>query len=232
MALLPGNEKDKDRVLKSTVGSMIIPRLLQAGVKDIHVTVTADGSSFHRLPALVRILSYYKSHIEITPLIYGKSEHYVFAPSKEECEKLGITFKPHHVGRVGEIMEELIQMKHEGYLIHNSDANLRAWQKHVVGLDWRCNNMWNLSVESDGTLSPCLQLRGNRLRKVYAGSLYKMDWNEVMEMWREDQEEQCQGCFWDCQFEAEYLYNLDGYGAVHNYFAHGIKEVEANVDGR
>ena len=223
------NEKDKDRIHKSTVGSMIIPKLKKAGVKDIHVTVTADGSSFHKLPALVRTLSYYKVHIEITPLIYGKNEHYIFAPSKEVCDKMGISFKWYHARRVGEIMDELIEMKHEGSLIHNSDANLKAWQEHVVGLDWRCNNMWNLTVGPDGMLSPCLHLRGNRLQKVYAGNLYKMDWNEVMEMWREDQEEQCLGCLWDCQFEAEYVYGLGGYDAVNDYFAHGIKKVERCV---
>ncbi len=220
------NEKDKERILKSNMGSIVIPKLKKAGVKDIHVTVTADGSSFHKLPALVRVLSGYKVHIEITPLIYGKNEYYDFAPSKEVCEKLGILFRWHHARRVGEIMDELIQMKREGYLIHNSDANLKAWQKHVVGLDWRCNFMWNLSVESDGALSPCLQLRGNRLRKVYAGSLYKQNWGEVMEMWRADQEEQCRGCLWDCQWESEYVYGLGGQEAINDYFAHGIKEVE------
>jgi len=223
---------DIDRTVKSLIGFSVIPRLLQAGVKDIHVTVTADGSNFHNLPSLVKLLSEYKVHIEITPLIYGKSEHYDFAPSKEVCEKLGILFRWNHARRVGEIMDELIEMKRDGYLIHNSDANLKAWTNHVVGLDWRCNHMWNLSVEPDGTLSPCLQLRGNRLRKVYAGNLYKLDWSEVLEMWRADQEEQCRNCFWDCQFEAEYVYGLGGYDAVKDYFSHGVKKVEANVDGR
>jgi sulfatase maturation enzyme AslB (radical SAM superfamily) len=214
----------EDRETKAHAGWRAAGYFKTLGLQDIHATVTLDGQNFTGVIELVERLTEWGIWAEITPLIYGKGPGYDYGTQREFIKPL--LFTKMQEERIGEVMEKLIEMKAGGYLIHNLDKYLRAWQDFVVDLHWKCKNNWNLTIEPDGTIKPCLHLHGDEIRQ-YNLLDENLDYQQVITAWQRDQDKQCKGCLWNCQYEAEYVFLRTGsLKAVRQYFEHGCKAVE------
>lgn len=221
-----GAIKDPDRNEKAQGALKAIDLFKARGLEDIHCTVTLDRQNFRQAPAMVQWLSQNDIWAEITPIHYAKNEHYDFASRPEEMPEY--VFRPEDAKDIENVMRVLVDMKDNGYLVHNMDAYLLAWPEYVIDLSWQCSNMWNMTIDSDGALRPCLHLHGNKTREINAAEIDVITHDTIMDAFRQDQQDQCEGCLWNCQWETEYIWQeTESLEMIRLYFEHGTKAVEA-----
>ena len=130
------------------------------------------------------------------------------------------------------IMKELIKMKRGGFLIHNTSDYLQAFAANVCPDEYpyRCKGMTNLVIDADGTLRPCLHLKGNKIRRYNVlewATANNIPFGKIHLNWKADFKQQCHGCYWNCSVETEWVFqkhrSLGPLGAmkkVQDYFAH------------
>jgi len=215
------NRKDTNENIKSQRTIQLLPLLNKLGFKDLHCTVTVDNTNLEEVPAIIRYLTGMKTYAEITPMLFGKSKAYDYTSSYEALKDRLFTFADQD--RVDRVMAEVIRMKNEGYLIHNTDEFLRRWSYLGVEQNWMCEYPTGLTADADGSMRLCLQIKGDRVTKHNIGSL---DFEAFLKDWKLDYKEMCRGCFWNCAWEPKYIYEkTGGIEAVQQYFNHGVKKI-------
>jgi len=208
--------------LKSQTTMALLPMMNRLGFKDLHCTVTVDSTNLEEVPDIIRYLTLQKTYAEITPMLFGKSSSYDYTSTYEQLEDR--LFTEWDTDRIEKVMNEVIQMKKEGYLIHNTDWFLLNWSGFGITQDWYCQYPVGLVADADGSMRLCLQIKGDRVTKHNIGSL---DFDKFLEDWFKDYNECCQGCYWNCSYESKYIYEKTGsVEAVSKYYAHGVLEVE------
>lgn len=98
-------------------------------------------------------------------------------------------------------IDKIIDMKKSGFKIKNSIEFLENSKKHIKNLDWKCNGLSELRIDSDGRLVCCCDKIGNVNKKFTIFDLTeKLDefYSE-----RAKDSEICKGCLWPSSFEAE-----------------------------
>jgi len=216
-----------DRSKKSVKALELISLARRLGLKDRHATLTLDRKNFKDAPKLVKTLTKEGCWAEITPYIAHPSPDYDFGFYSES-----LTFKKSDYFALRSVMKELVEMKKAGYLIHNTSDYLLEFASNVCGekYPWRCKGMVNLVVDADGTLRPCLHLRGREIKQFNVLKWLQqgnVPYGDIHLAWRKDVEQQCEGCYWNCQWEAERVYDKHkhlgvekAWGKVQDYFSH------------
>ena len=97
-------------------------------------------------------------------------------------------------------------MKKSGDKIKNSIDFLEASKKHIMNLDWKCNGLSELRIDSDGKLVCCCDKIGEVNKKFTIFDLE--DGVEEFFKEREKDAKNCTGCLWPSSFEAELKRNL------------------------
>ena len=72
-------------------------------------------------------------------------------------------------------IDKIIKMKNEGFLIANSIEFLDISKKFIKELDWKCNGLSELRIDSDGKMVCCCDVIGN-VNKKY--SIFDLDNSE------------------------------------------------------
>lgn len=212
---------DRNERMKSLGTIMLLPRLNRLGFKDLHCTVTVDRTNLEELPKLIKFLTSQNTYSEITPMLFGKNDAYDYTSSYEDLKNR--LFTEEDKGRIDAVMMEIVRMKKEGYLIHNTDNYLLSWSRWGIKQQWKCGYPVGLVADADGSMRLCLQIKGKRVTNHDIGSL---DFKKFLQDWYLDYYEFCRGCFWNCHYEAEYLYEKTGsVEAVRDYYNHNIKKV-------
>ena len=213
---------------KSLATMALLPMMNRLGFKDLHCTVTVDSTNLEEVPAIIRYLTSQKTYAEITPMLFGKSAAYDYTSSFEDLKDR--LFTREDKDRIEKVMNEIIQMKREGYLIHNTDDFLLCWPAYGIRQQWKCKYPMGLVADADGSMRLCLQIKGNRVTKHNIGSL---DFDKFLEDWKLDYKEHCSGCYWNCSYESKYVYEKTGsIEMVEKYYSHGVKEVEHLIQRR
>jgi len=91
-------------------------------------------------------------------MLFGKSTEYDYTSSYEDLRSR--LFTEEDKGRIDAIMMEVVRMKKEGYLIHNTDNFLRSWSQYGIKQQWKCGYPINLVADADGSMRLCLQIKG------------------------------------------------------------------------
>lgn len=98
-------------------------------------------------------------------------------------------------------IDKIIELKKEGCNIKNSIEFLETSKKYIKELNWKCNGLSELRVDSDGSLVCCCDKIGN------VNSEFNIfDLEEHIEEFfqkREIDSCNCKGCLWPSSFEAE-----------------------------
>lgn len=100
-----------------------------------------------------------------------------------------------------DIIDKIIDMKNLGFKIKNSFEFLENSKEHVRNLDWKCNGLSELRIDSDGKIVCCCDRIGD-VNKDFTIFNLKDRLNEFY-LKREEDVKKCNGCLWPSSFEAE-----------------------------
>jgi len=167
------------------------------GVQDLHCMITMARSNWKHAVPLTILLSKMEVWVEHTIVHFAKSPAYDFASTDSFVDR----FLPEDRSLLADLAEELTILKQEGFLVHNTFNWFKAWELYAGDLNWKCKSPKVLVVDSDGSLKPCLHLRGNWTRRLNVLTGFRLD--DWFWAWEKDTREQCLGCFWDCLWELE-----------------------------
>lgn len=106
-----------------------------------------------------------------------------------------------------EIIDKIIDMKKNGFLIDNSIEFLKNTGKHIKKLNWKCEGLSELRIDSDGMMCCCCDKFGSVNEKFSIFDLENDEkYKEFVQM-RKNDELECLGCLWPSAFEAEFEKN-------------------------
>lgn len=99
------------------------------------------------------------------------------------------------------VVDNIIDMKRKGYKIKNSIEFLENSKKYIKNLDWRCDGLSELRIDSDGKLVCCCDKIGgvNENFSIFDLEERLEDFFSV----RQKDAKKCSGCLWPSSFEAE-----------------------------
>ena len=100
-------------------------------------------------------------------------------------------------------IDKIITMKENGFLISNSIEFLKFSKKHIKNLDWKCNGLSELRIDSDGKMVCCCDKIGQVNNKY---SIFDLEDDVVFEQFVVDRNKDasiCNGCLWPSSVEAE-----------------------------
>ena len=99
------------------------------------------------------------------------------------------------------VVDEVIDLKNQGYRIKNSIEFLKASKEHIKNLDWKCSGLSELRIDADGKLVCCCDKVGkvNEEFSIFDLETRLDDFCKV----RAEDAENCNGCLWPSSFEAE-----------------------------
>lgn len=92
-------------------------------------------------------------------------------------------------------------MKKAGFKIKNSVEYLETSKKYIKNLNWKCNGLSELRIDSDGKLVCCCDKIGNVNNSFSIFDLPEKLNDFYFE--REKDAKNCKGCLWPSSFEAE-----------------------------
>jgi len=217
--------KDKFEYIKSQKTLVLLDLLNKLGFKELHCTITVDKINLTELPEIVRFLTKNKVVSEITPLIFGKTKAYDYASSREDLKDRILTTRDKY--QVDEIMSKLVEMKRQGYLIHNTDNYLLNWSRYGIKQQWKCRYPIKLVLDADGTMRLCLHIKGDLVTRH---NISNLNFKTFLRDWRKDFKKLCHGCYWNCQYEPKYIYEkTKDFKSVINYFNHRVKYAEKKI---
>lgn len=98
-------------------------------------------------------------------------------------------------------IDKIINMKKSGYKIKNSIEFLENSKKHIRNLDWKCNGLSELRIDSDGKLVCCCDKIGDVNKKFTIFNLEER--LDEFYLARAKDADNCKGCLWPSSFEAE-----------------------------
>lgn len=129
----------------------------------------------------------------LNPIEWQHDDTFDFFAKKEDMGDLIVTeqFRPEVKGLAQRIKA---MAKRPGYQIQNSDKNLDIFHLVYDKLNYRCNGVVGMGVDTDGTLRRCGYCRGDEISKYSVWDIPE-DPEFIYEVWYRDVLS-CKGCFW------------------------------------
>lgn len=189
---------------KSHKGLRDLAMLRHMGVGDLFATTTITHNNIKEILPIVEYCSENDYWVVVTPLHHQKSPDYFFASPQEAMPGMALT--DDDIEELKPIMQKLIKMKQDGYLIHNDIEYLEDFTRYAKNLDWFCEGMSSMVVDADGKIKTCLHfnhIQGWTIFDLSVGIFRKEFFN------RYSGKHPCQGCFWDCRYQAEHWREVD-----------------------
>jgi len=188
--------------------SELVGRLLPVIALLSGVDIIVDRRNIASVPSKVRWLSKLGVKTTISFHVTKQSHVYDFGYYEER-----LTFGTKDYFWVNGVMNELIELKKQGFLLQTSYKYLKNFAKSVCLKNrlYFCGGMVNLVINTNGSLKPCLYLQGDEIKRhnILTWRADNLDCGMVHVDWRDDVKNQCRGCYWREQFELEQLINLD-----------------------
>ena len=63
------------------------------------------------------------------------------------------------------IIDKIIEMKSNGYLVDNSEDFLEQSKEYIMKLNWKCNGLSEIRVDADGKMVCCCDKKGTVNKK-------------------------------------------------------------------
>ena len=102
-----------------------------------------------------------------------------------------------------EAVDKIVKMKKNGYLVSNSYEFFELSKKHIKKLDWKCNDLSELRIDSNGKLVCCCDKIGEVNNKYTIFDLADDKKYEEFLIDRKKDADACKGCLWPSSVEAE-----------------------------
>ena len=113
-----------------------------------------------------------------------------------------------NINHLKQVLNRLINMKKDKYLISNSIRYLEDIPKYIKNLNWHCTSLSELRVDFNGQLMCCCDKKGS-VYDLY--SIFDLDDNQKLESFLEQRNKDllsCKGCLWPSSYEAELLKHM------------------------
>lgn len=158
-----------------------------------------NKNNLSELESFIKHMSQKEIRVYLIPYHWG--DEGVFEHRKNHSESAFTTDKD--VQAYGEVIDKIVGLKREGYLVDNSEEYLLSSKSHIKNLDWRCNGLSELRIDSDGSLLCCCDRKGEVSKNFTIFDLKdESKIKEFLEM-REKDSKSCKGCLWPSSFESE-----------------------------
>lgn len=107
------------------------------------------------------------------------------------------------VRKYNNVINEIIAMKKKGYRVKNSIKFLEISKHYIQKLNWKCQGLSELRIDSDGKLVCCCDNIGKVNKEFTIFDLKSKNKLEKFYIEREKDAKLCKGCLWPSSFEAE-----------------------------
>ncbi|GGG07189.1 coenzyme PQQ biosynthesis protein E [Paenibacillus albidus] len=195
-----GDSLDPFTTLKSKKAMSNFRELREMGVPHLTAYLVLSASSLPQVVEIAKALSEEQIGLYLLPYHYAQGGE-TFWETRDIHKKEGFAFETSQIPQVRGVMEELIKMKHAGYLIENAEHYLRKIPDYIVDCNWHCPDTLNeLRIDSDGSLMCCHDYVGTRTPEfnIFQLAEEKGLSEFLSQRWKDSRD--CPGCFWPSQF--------------------------------
>lgn len=169
------------------------------GVKDVTGNIIVYRKNYRYVPMLVDELNARGMWSIVGLCQFPRDENdNIFS---YRCWDEDNVFREEDVKGLKKVSNKLVDMKDEGFLIHNVHTYLERFSYFASPKNrflWHCSEPCYMTIDEDGTLMACPDIRGN----VEKLNLLELDLAEYEKVWYSDVSK-CPGCFYNHQFQAE-----------------------------
>ena len=199
---LKGNSLDLYTTLKSQKALWLFDKLQAYGLESLTAYFVLSAMTMNQAVEIVEYLSARKIWLYILPYHYGKSaEDFWVTRDKEKKSELAITES--NMADLTKLMEVLLEMKENGYLIANSNSFLRDLPSKIDGFTWHClDTITELRIDADGSLMCCHDNRGDLSSSFTIFDIADEEKYREFRRKRAIDAKACPGCFWPSQYHS------------------------------
>lgn len=183
---------------KASAGMKMLEKLKGYGVPYLCANIVISGTNIDNIMEVVKYLAGQGIWVNVCPIIWGRGDKWDKIEAADEEYRL----KESHREKLEEISSALIKMKMAGAPIIPTESYLLNLPDHAIKLDWHCSNSVNtsapprLTIDADGSLMTCINMRGNMAEKFYIHGLKdEKRYHQFIESWQKDVQS-CDGCYW------------------------------------
>jgi len=187
-------------IKKSHAGFKRLLELKEKGIKILGANVVINKQNILDIPEIVKSLSNEGIWVNLCPVIHGKQDFWEFRTDVP----LQYKFTKNDIPVIDTVMKELVTLKHAGYKIAVPDSYLLNMSKYCINLNWKCNELVQLRIDSDGALTICNDIRGKVADKYNILHIDDKIFNRFKIDWYNDKDRiNCPGCYWSCFLSAQ-----------------------------
>lgn len=183
---------------KASAGMKMLERLKGYGVPYLCANIVISGTNIDSVMEVVDYLVDQSIWVNVCPIIWGRGDKWDETDAADEEYRLTSS----HRAKLKQISKALIKMKRSGAPIIATESYLLNMPDHGIRLDWHCCSSSDtkapprLTIDADGSLMTCINMRGNMQEKFSIFDLQNKDrYNQFIEAWRKDAKN-CEGCYW------------------------------------
>lgn len=191
--------------VKSRCGFEKLLKLRDMGVRILGANIVITKENLHDLPEMISELTENGIWSNLCPVISGNEDFWEF---RSDSSDNGIRLTDEDRDDIDIVMKKLVDMKRDGLKIAVPESYLLNMSGHGVDNDWKCTEMLQLRIDSDGGMMLCNDYRGNIAEKYNIVDMnpelylqFRKEWNEERRVF------DCPGCYWSCFLNAEYNLN-------------------------
>ena len=188
--------------IKCKSGLELINRLEEDKLKELinlRCYVVVNKSNINKLENFIMSMTKRKIKVYLIPYHWGNKG--LFEHRKNQKVNAFSTKKD--VETFNEVMDRVISLKKAGFFIDNSEEYLRTTKKNIRKLDWKCDGISELRIDSDGKMMCCCDKKGD---VNFHFSIFDLDSGEKLQEFlnmRANDSSICKGCLWPSSFENE-----------------------------
>ena len=201
---------DYDAFKKTRCGLEALKKLRAGGVRDVCGIITVHKKNIKNIPLTVHYLTRHGIWASMDVIHYDKGGDNFSSPKNSMRDLL---FTREDMPLIRSVADELLKM-YDTHKIFPTPKILEMWKdpRYIVDLDWKCGDVYCITVDSDGSLLECDATQGSRIKSY---NVFDLDnekiWNTFKSDYMEDVAMECKGCFWCTHVMAEdIIRNKDG----------------------
>jgi len=219
---LDDNSLDSCTSLKSKKALEHFEKMQAWGAEHITAYFVMSAITMKQVVDVVKNLSKKNVWLYILPYHYATSGE-DFWETRDLKKNTDLAIAEDHLPEFQSIMETLVSMKEEGYLISNSESYLLDLPKKIVNFDWHCEEyITELRVDADGSLMCCHDNKGERSSEFTIFDIEDDEKFKEFQNRRKLDAEECPGCLWPSQYHSVEFINKGN--AVEGTFIKSQKE--------
>jgi len=184
--------------------------------RDLQLTMTLTKQNLQNLVPLIEWATPKGIWVSFD-FLHWKRDDVSDSKCPDKSVLVGQTLDATDYDRVVELVKRLRVLKADGALLFQNDAvfdRIEYRYDDLVGLSWKCGIPALVSVDCDGTMRCCDDMKMHETWNVKDLTVER--WNSFVDAWKRS-ERQCKGCFWTTHMMSVDMLQSD---TALDYFAH------------